>query len=238
VVAALVPRPTPAMFSAIQKRLTYANVVATLALVFAMGGSAVAAKHYLVNSTKQINPKVLKKLKGHNGQNGKTGPTGPAGPATGPAGGALPGNYPNPGLAGGAVGTANFAPTATAPNATNAAALGGLAASGYTQRSCASLTGQVKGFVGIAASGTFSSTFVPVGGYNCSGGAIEAKRLAEGVYEVKYVGSPVQGCVGNSDNGNVDAFSCKALAAGDFEVRTYNVPSAHLLDDPFFIMSP
>jgi len=29
------------MFSAIQKRLTYANVVATLALVFAMGGTAV-----------------------------------------------------------------------------------------------------------------------------------------------------------------------------------------------------
>ena len=223
------------MFSAIQKRLTYANVVATLALVFAMGGSAVAAKHYLVNSTKQINPKVLKKLKGHNG---KTGPTGPAGPATGPAGGALTGSYPNPGLAGGAVGTANFAPTATAPNATNAAALGGLAASGYTQRSCASLTGQVKGFVGIAASGAFSASFVQVAGYNCSGGVIEAKRDSEGVYEVKYVGSPVQGCVGNSDNGDVDGFSCKALGAGDFEVRLYNVPLGHLIDSPFFIMSP
>jgi hypothetical protein len=69
------------MFSAIQRRITYANVVATLALVFAMGGSALAAKHYLVNSTKQINPKVLKKLKGSNGKNGATGPAGPAGAA-------------------------------------------------------------------------------------------------------------------------------------------------------------
>jgi hypothetical protein len=29
----------------IQRHLSYANVVATLALVFAMGGSAMAAKH-------------------------------------------------------------------------------------------------------------------------------------------------------------------------------------------------
>jgi hypothetical protein len=76
------------MFSAIQRRLTYANVAATLALVFSMTGGALAAKHYLVNSTKQINPKVLKKLKG---QNGKTGPTGPAGAAGAPGTPGTPG---------------------------------------------------------------------------------------------------------------------------------------------------
>ena len=69
------------MFSAIHRRLSYANVVATLALVFAMSGGALAAKHYLVNSTKQINPKVLRKLKGQNGRNGGTGATGPGGAA-------------------------------------------------------------------------------------------------------------------------------------------------------------
>jgi hypothetical protein len=69
------------MFTAISRRLTYANVAATLALLFSMTGGALAAKHYLVNSTKQINPKVLKKLKGSNGSNGKNGATGPAGPA-------------------------------------------------------------------------------------------------------------------------------------------------------------
>ncbi len=79
------------MFSAIQRRLSYANVAATLALVFSMSGSALAAKRYLLNSTKQINPKVLKKLKGKEGHSGKEGPAGPGGKegpqgAQGPAG--------------------------------------------------------------------------------------------------------------------------------------------------------
>jgi hypothetical protein len=43
-----------------RKHLTYANVAATLALVFAMSGGALAAKHYLVTKTSQISPKVLK----------------------------------------------------------------------------------------------------------------------------------------------------------------------------------
>src|SRR2546423_12959350 len=62
--------------------LTYANVTATLALVFAMSGGALAAKHYLINSTKQINPKVLKALKGNRGAKGATGATGPPGTAS------------------------------------------------------------------------------------------------------------------------------------------------------------
>lgn len=71
-----------------QKRLTYANVVATLALVFAMSGGAIAANHYLITSTKQISPKVIKKLKGNAGPQGKQGPVGKTGPtgATGPTG--------------------------------------------------------------------------------------------------------------------------------------------------------
>jgi hypothetical protein len=63
----------------IRTRLSYANVVATLALLFAMSGGALAASHYLVNSTKQINPKVLKKLRGARGPRGATGATGPTG---------------------------------------------------------------------------------------------------------------------------------------------------------------
>jgi hypothetical protein len=54
----------------LRRHLSYANVAATLALLFAMTGSAIAAKHYLINSTKQINPKVLKKLKGQRGRTG------------------------------------------------------------------------------------------------------------------------------------------------------------------------
>ncbi len=59
-------------------------LVALLALFIAMGGSAVAAHHYLLSSTKQISPTVLKKLKG------RAGPAGPKGliGLTGPAGSA------------------------------------------------------------------------------------------------------------------------------------------------------
>jgi hypothetical protein len=71
-----------------RKRLTYANVTATLALVFAMSGGALAAKHYLINSTKQINPKVLKKLHGKPGPQGARGIQGAQGTPgiQGPAG--------------------------------------------------------------------------------------------------------------------------------------------------------
>lgn len=51
----------------VRRRFTYANVVATMALVFAMSGGALAASHYLINSTRQINPRVLKSLRGRRG---------------------------------------------------------------------------------------------------------------------------------------------------------------------------
>jgi len=68
-----------------RRHITYANVAATLALVLAMSGGALAAKHYLINSTKQINPKVLRKLRGHAGPRGARGATGATG-ATGKEG--------------------------------------------------------------------------------------------------------------------------------------------------------
>jgi Collagen triple helix repeat (20 copies) len=68
-----------------RRHLSYANVAATLALVFAMTGGALAAKHYIITSTKQIKPSVRKQLKGNRGPAGATGKTGPAG-ATGKAG--------------------------------------------------------------------------------------------------------------------------------------------------------
>jgi hypothetical protein len=73
------------MFSVIRSRLCYANVVATLALVFAMSGGALAAGHYLLTSTSQVSPKVLKALRGRSGTPGPAGSQGAAGPQ-GPAG--------------------------------------------------------------------------------------------------------------------------------------------------------
>ena len=61
------------------------SVIATLALVFAMTGGAYAAKKYLITSTKQISPSVLKALQGKAGPAGAAGAAGAQGPA-GPAG--------------------------------------------------------------------------------------------------------------------------------------------------------
>jgi hypothetical protein len=69
------------MFSAVRRRLCYANVAATLALVFAMSGGALAAGHYLLTSTGQISPKVLKALKGKSGPAGAQGTQGAKGDA-------------------------------------------------------------------------------------------------------------------------------------------------------------
>ena len=76
------------MLPRIRKRVTYTNVAMTLALVFAMSGGAYAASRYVITSTKQISPKVLKALAGkpgNSGAPGATGPTGSQGP-TGPQG--------------------------------------------------------------------------------------------------------------------------------------------------------
>jgi len=73
----------------LRRRFTYSNVVATLALVFAMSGGAYAASKFLITSTKQIKPSVLAQLKGKAGANGVAGAQGPAGPV-GPAGGVGP----------------------------------------------------------------------------------------------------------------------------------------------------
>ncbi len=60
------------MLRAITRHVSASGVLAVIALVFAMTGGAYAAKRYLITSTAQISPKVLKTLKG------KPGPAGPA----------------------------------------------------------------------------------------------------------------------------------------------------------------
>jgi len=65
----------------IRKHFNATTVVAIVALVFAMTGGAYAAKKYLITSTKQISPKVLKQIKGAKGPAGPPGPAGSQGPA-------------------------------------------------------------------------------------------------------------------------------------------------------------
>ena len=68
------------MIRFVRRRLTYANIVASLALLFAMTGGAYAATHYLINSTKQINPRVIRALQGKAGGFGTPGSSGAQGP--------------------------------------------------------------------------------------------------------------------------------------------------------------
>jgi hypothetical protein len=56
-----------------------AMVVAVAALVLALGGGAYAAKKYVITSTGQIKPSVLKSLQGRAGTTGATGPAGAQG---------------------------------------------------------------------------------------------------------------------------------------------------------------
>lgn len=126
------------------RRLPSGTVVAFVALFFALGGSAIAARHYLITSTSQIKPSVLKALHGTGstgpaGTAGTAGPAGPEGPQ-GPAGPAGPVNLSGLTIVAGesksvpkeSVGTS----VATCPNGSHAVSGGGynglasLAASG------------------------------------------------------------------------------------------------------------
>ena len=86
------------------KRLSPATAISLVALFFSLGGVGLAASKYVITSTSQIKPGVLKSLHGSKGAEGTAGAQGPAGP-TGPAGA--------PGAAG-AAGAAGPAGTARA----------------------------------------------------------------------------------------------------------------------------
>lgn len=175
----------------IRQHVNYANVAATLALVFAMSGGAIAATGGFTAASHSIKAcvggnGVLKLLTGRKCKHGQKavswsqqGPAGAKG-ATGIAG-----------LNGAPVPSATIAQTAN-----NALALGGIPASGFTRSDCASTTGQIKGFAIVPENLPPTGRYTPVSpSYNCSGGGVEVMQLeGEGVgsYFVRFNGNPAE----------------------------------------------
>jgi hypothetical protein len=114
------------------RRPAPATVISLVALFFSLSGAAFAAKHYVLNSTSQINPTVLKVLKGKAGPKGATGPVG----ATGAAGATG---------ATGATGASGAAGAAGAPGAAGTALAYGHVASDGTVTQAKNLTATALG---------------------------------------------------------------------------------------------
>ncbi len=216
------------MIKVLRRNLNYANVTATLALLFAMSGGALAAKHYLVNSTSQLNPRVLHSLETTDRrlfvQLARSVTV--AGSIT-------------------AQGALNATHAESASTSGNALALGEIPASGFTRSDCISQTGQVKGFALVPAKASFPERFTDLAtAYNCSGGPVEARRVegTVGEYEVHFSGNSEQVAVATADAGGIfpspDTVSVKGEGPGDWRVTVFNVETQKPVDDAFELLVP
>ena len=225
--------------------LSYANVAATLALVFAMSGGAIAATGGFSSASSSIKAcagrgGVLKLQTGRKCKKGQkavtwnqTGPAGPQG-AAGPSGIA--------GLNGAAVPNATNATSATtattALTANNALSLGGIPASEFTRSNCFARTGQVRGFASIPTELGF--TFSEVNGaYNCSGEPVEAERTTKGRYIVRFRGNPGTIAIGTGQAGpDSNVIGVQMLAPGEWNVQSFNAEKPEEKAGAFALLIP
>jgi hypothetical protein len=112
----------------------------------------------------------------------------------------------------------------TAQTATNALALGGIPASGFTRSDCASTTGQIKGFAIVPAN--WFGAFTPVSpSYNCSGEKVEASQPEGGVgnYTVRFNGNPAEIAIATAIANEREfppTVAVRLIAPGEWEVNT------------------
>ena len=226
------------------QHLSYANVAATLALVFAMSGGAIAATGGFAAASSAIkacvgSDGVLKVQKGKRCKRGQRavswnqhGPAGAKGAtgATGPSGLA--------GLNGAPVPSA-----ATAQTANNALALGGIPASGFTRSDCASTTGQIKGFALVQAEQPQTGPmFTPVSpSYNCSGAEVGVDQVEPetGIYLVRFAGNPAEiaTATGIGRPGNIPVtVSVELVQPGEWFV--YTAAGSTIRPEPFELLVP
>lgn len=181
-------KPTPAM------------IVACLALFVALGGTGLAATHYLITSTGQIKPSVLKQLRGPTvsfAQDGPQGATGPSG-APGLPGPRGEGEQGTPGHQGPAGSTGPAGPTGATGHE-------GKAGPGYAAIAYVTATGELASLLGetfksakhtegtgvytikIAYPGCFQAPTVEVNGTHATGSGPYAADVAYGGEETLVV---------------------------------------------------
>lgn len=248
----------------LRSRLTYANVVATLALFLVLaGGTAFAASQLGKNTvgSKQLKKNAVTTAKIKNGAvTGAKIKTSTLGTVPSATSAESAKNATHAGTADSAKNAAHADSATTADKATsansattaataaNALSLGGIPASGYTRSDCASISGQVKGFAlinGPAVSHSGLSTAGVGLPYNCSGGPVEVEGRGGGAYLVTFVGSPVVLAVASSTDTEgavsptrAETVSVRAYAPGKFEVETYDSKSNTYYDGSFSIITP
>lgn len=230
------------MLARLRSNLTYANVMATVAVFIALGGGAYAAS--TIGSGQIKNNSVRSKDLKNNDIRSKDIRTGNVGGS----------DIKNDGVSGtdilesslGKVPSAGKADTATnansAADAANAAKLGGVAPDGWVRRECDSQNGQVRGAVTITGSASYTSTFSEVPGYNCSGQSVETNHESLGRYQVRFNGSPVTAAVATAvvSGFKSDAIGVTNTAPGVFTVYVLDPgpDPAVFTDDGFTLVAP